>query len=79
MDLEPIEVTARFSQDGKVTPLQFTWQGRTCQVESTGRYWQAKDEMHILVMANGGQVYELIFMAAEGLWRLRRPRQRRVA
>jgi hypothetical protein len=36
MDLDPVEVTARFDQVGKVTPLRFIWKGRNYPVEGSG-------------------------------------------
>lgn len=70
--MEPIEVTAHFDENGKATPLHFTWKGRQYQVESTGRRWQAEDGQHILVMAAGGRLCELLFASEEGRWYLGR-------
>jgi len=72
--MEPIEVTARYSIDGKVTPLSFTWQGREYMVEGTGRHWQAEDGLHLLVMAAGEQVFELLFVPQDGRWFIKRRR-----
>ena len=66
--MDPVEVTARFDLSGKVTPLSFTWQGREYQVEGTGRRWLAQDGLHLLVMAVGERVFELVFFAQEGSW-----------
>jgi hypothetical protein len=68
MDLDPVEVTARFDQVGKVTPLRFIWRGRNYAVEGSGRRWQAEDGLHFLVMAAGERVFELIFDPAQGRW-----------
>jgi hypothetical protein len=38
--MEPVEVIARFDDQGRLTPLSFTWQGRSFPVDSTGRRWQ---------------------------------------
>jgi hypothetical protein len=67
--MESIEVTAHFDLTGQPTPLEFTWQGRHYQVESTGRRWQAPDGQHILVMTPGGRMFELVF-TPEGRWLL---------
>jgi hypothetical protein len=67
-ELEAIEVTARFERDGKVIPLRFTWKGREYSVEGTGRSWHAEDGLHILVMAAGERVFELVFVPAQGRW-----------
>ncbi len=66
--MEPIEVTARFDDQGIITPLHFTWKGGIYRVESTGRHWQDERGMHILVMVSNGQIYELIFEVGEGRW-----------
>jgi hypothetical protein len=67
-----IEVSAHFDTEGQITPLNFIWRGRTYKVESTGRRWQAKDGLHVLVMAMGNQVFHLIFSPNEVVWRLLR-------
>jgi hypothetical protein len=69
--MEPIEIIARFGVDGRVTPLQISWKGRTVPVESTGRRWDAEDGKHILAMVPGDRVVELIFAPAESRWFLR--------
>ena len=69
--MEPIEVTSRFDLDGKATPLQFTWQGKNFTVESTGRRWESDQGQHILVMAAGEQVFELLFAPREMRWFLK--------
>jgi hypothetical protein len=67
---QPLEVIARFAPDGKVTPLRFRWRGSLYTVESTGRRWQAEDGCHILVLAAGGQMFELLFTAPDNRWYL---------
>jgi hypothetical protein len=69
--VENIEVTARFSEDGKVTPLSFRWNGSHYPVEGTGRRWNADDGLHILVMAAGGKVFELLFSHSPASWYIR--------
>ena len=66
--MDPVEVTARFDIDGKVTPLRFSWNGREYPIEGAGRRWQAEDGLHILVMAAGEQVFELLFAQEKGRW-----------
>ena len=70
--MQPIEVTAHFAADGKATPLRFTWKGSVYVIESTGRRWQAEDGQHILVMATGGRMFELLFVCGTGRWYLAR-------
>jgi hypothetical protein len=66
--MEPIEVTARFDEQGTITPLHFTWKGGRYRVESTGRRWLDDNGQHILVMVANGQIYELTFKRVEGRW-----------
>lgn len=66
--MEPLEVTAKFDEDGKVTPLRFTWKGSEYLVESTGRQWETSDGVHILVMVAGERIFELVFNQVQRLW-----------
>jgi hypothetical protein len=68
--MEAIEVTARFTSDGTLQPEHFKWRERTYQIESIGRRWEKNNAHHILVMASGEQVFELVFMRLEGRWYL---------
>lgn len=69
--MEPIEVTARFDDQGTITPLHFTWKEANYHVESTGRRWQDEVSQHILVMVSNGHIYELIFRREDGRWYIR--------
>lgn len=69
--MEAVEVVARFDDQGNITPLQFNWQGSPYQVESVGRRWRDEAGQHILVMAPGGRVFELLYTFSEGRWYLR--------
>ena len=68
--MEIVEVTAYFDAQGNVTPKSFRWNGRNYVVESTGRRWQDDAGQHILVMAGGERVFELLFALPEGRWYL---------
>jgi hypothetical protein len=70
--MEPVEVSAKFGIDGKITPYSFTWQGKNYQVASTGRNWKDDSGTHILVMTPGDRVFELIFCTDPVGWFLRR-------
>jgi hypothetical protein len=69
--MEIIEVTARFTVEGKVLPLQVLWNGRDFSIESTGRRWEAEDGLHILAMLPGDRVVELLFTRGDSRWYLR--------
>jgi hypothetical protein len=66
--MENIQVTARFDDQGKVTPLRFVWQGNTYPVDATGRRWQDDKGQHVLVMVPGDRVFELIFIPTNLRW-----------
>ena len=68
--METIEVTAQFDLQGRITPLGFVWQGRSYRVDSTGRRWEAKDGLHILVMVPGNRAFHLIFNRQTSIWQL---------
>ncbi len=74
--MEPIEVTARFDKSGKVWPIRIVWGDREIQVESAGRRWEQGGEQHILVMALGGKVFELVFRNAAATWWIKVPGDR---
>lgn len=66
--MDPIDVTARFEADGKISPLSFVWQRRTYRVDSIGRQWHGDDGLHILVMTPGNRAHHLLFMPVKGKW-----------
>lgn len=68
--MDPIDVTARFEFDGKISPLSFVWQNRTYRIDSIGRQWKGEDGFHILVMTPGNRAHHLLFMSEKGLWYL---------
>ena len=68
--METIEVTAQFDSQGNITPLSFTWDKVTYRIESTGRRWEAKDILHILVMTTGDQVFHLTYNREIGIWNI---------
>ena len=68
--MEAIEVTANFDTQGRITPLAFVWQGKSYRVEGTGRRWNAKDGIHILVMVAGNRAFHLIFENVHSTWKL---------
>ncbi len=68
MSRQKIEVFTRPGPDGQPQPERFIWSGLTYQVEDIGRQWDARDGHHLLVMANGSQVYELIYKTNNNTW-----------
>ena len=70
-NMESIEITVRFDEQGTITPLHFTWKGNVQRVEATGRRWSDTVGQHILVMVTDGRIYELTFMSGDGRWYVR--------
>ena len=56
---EEVSVEAQFDVTGEITPRRFAWRGRTLPVEGVGRRWKEGDERCFMVMAMGGQSFEL--------------------
>jgi hypothetical protein len=69
--MDPIEVTVRFTEQGLITPLHFSWKGSVHRVESTGRRWADEKGQHILIMVTTGKIYELTFKSGDGRWFIR--------
>jgi hypothetical protein len=70
--MDAIDVTVRFDEQGKATPLQFSWKGQDYRVDSTGRRWEDEKGQHILIMVPGGRVFEMLFAAGDRRWYLLR-------
>jgi hypothetical protein len=66
--MDAIDVTARFNLQGEVIPIRFNWNGVDYLVESTGRSWDDGEGRHVLVMAPGGQTFELILALPACRW-----------
>lgn len=70
--MEPVEVIARFDDQGHAHPLQFVWDGISYLVDGIGRRWQDAVGEHVLVLVLSGAVFELVYQAAERRWFLNR-------
>ena len=64
---EPTSVDLRIREDGTITVLAFTRQGRTLRAAGHGRHWQADDGHHWLVMTPDSRTFELL-QTPEGRW-----------
>ncbi|HMN59102.1 MAG TPA: hypothetical protein PJ988_01985 [Anaerolinea sp.] len=71
------QINARWEPDGSITPLRFTVLGRDYVVESVGRAWRDDDGYHVLCMAGGNAVYELV-LSLDLTWRVREPAGRKM-
>lgn len=68
--MDNVEVTTRYDRDGKVIPLQVSWQGQVHGIESVGRQWVDEQGQHILIMLADGRVVELLFDRLTDKWYL---------
>ncbi len=73
MSLEPVEVAARWESAIGFVPAKMVWHKKTYVFESTGRHWEDAEGWHILCMAAGGQVYELVFRLQPARWSVVKP------
>jgi hypothetical protein len=69
---EATSVEARFDANGEITPRRFTWRGGMVPVEGVGRQWKEGDERCFMVMAVGGQPFELRLNERTLCWRVTR-------
>jgi len=68
--MEQIDITTRFSQKGKLIPLEFSLGDNRISVLDIGRQWDTKDGKHILVMDAERNTYHLFFALADLSWYL---------
>lgn len=71
-DYRRTAVEAGFDVSGAVTPHSFTWHGERVQVEGQGRTWEEGDELCFLILAAGGQAFELRLDRIALRWRILR-------
>ena len=68
--MEKIEITTRFSRDGKLIPLEFSLGEITIGILNIGRQWETEEGKHILVMDAQQNTYHLFFELADLSWYL---------
>ncbi len=76
---EPLMVQVRFLPDGRITPIAFSWGGRTRYITSVGRQWiedGPPPERHFLVQTAALDTFELALDVATLQWRLVRAWER---
>ncbi|MBN1814771.1 MAG: hypothetical protein JXA14_23225 [Anaerolineae bacterium] len=69
---EETSVEAQFDVDGEITPRRFAWRGSMVPIEGVGRRWEEGDERCFMVMAMGGQPFELRLNERKLCWRIAR-------
>lgn len=68
--MDKIQVTARFTPQGKIIPIEFVSEEMTVAVQDIGRQWEDEDGKHILVMDQRTKAYHLLFKPSEITWYL---------
>jgi hypothetical protein len=68
--MERIDITTRFSKDGKLIPLEFNLGKDRIAILNIGRQWETEEGKHILVMDSQQNTYHLCFSLADMSWYL---------
>ena len=66
--MEKIDITTRFSKEGKLIPLDFTLGDEVIGILNIGRQWDTDDGKHILVMDYQENTYHLFFNIPDLSW-----------
>ena len=66
--MEKIDITTRFSREGKLIPLEITLGDEVIGILNIGRQWDTDDGKHILVMDYQENTYHLFFKIADLSW-----------
>jgi hypothetical protein len=73
-------VEARFDEEGGVTPITFTWQGRDMHISDVGRRWTEPHGphqlRHYLVMTPAQDTFELCLDTGTLQWKITRAWER---
>lgn len=68
--MDPVEVTARFSQNGEIHPREFRVESSRIRVTAVGRRWTTEEGIHILVLDAGSRAHHLLFVPGDAAWYL---------
>ena len=72
----PTAVEARFDEEGQVTPIAFSWQGRDVCISDIGRRWTEPHGphqlRHYLVMIPAQDTFELCLDTDTMQWKITR-------
>lgn len=68
--MEKIDITTRFSREGKLIPLEFTLGDGKIGILNIGRQWETEEGKHILVMDHQEKIYHLFFDIGDLSWYL---------
>lgn len=70
LKMDKIQVTARFTKEGRIIPTKFVFHDTIITVQDWGRQWEDKEGRHILVMDARKKTYHLLFNVEEFTWYL---------
>ena len=68
--MEKIELTTKFTRDGKLIPIEFIINDLRIQVLDVGRNWDSDGGKHLLVMDTQNQTHHLYFQLEDLSWYL---------
>mgnify|MGYP006279926515 CR=1 FL=1 len=68
--MKAVEVTARFTPQGEITPLEFEVDSARVVVQTSGRRWTTEEGIHILVLDTASRAHHLLFVPGQSLWYL---------
>jgi hypothetical protein len=66
--MKAVEVTARFTSEGEIIPLQFRVDSATVRVQTTGRRWTTEQGIHILVLDTASRAHHLLYIPGQTAW-----------
>lgn len=68
--MKKIQVTARFTAQGKIIPSRFQLGEEKVKIWDVGRQWEDEKGRHILVKDSKDRTYHLLFVFREATWYL---------
>ncbi len=69
--MKKIDLLLKYLPDGKIVPVQFTYQNNTFLITAIGREWKDELGTHILVFTRENSVNELIHSSEDANWYLK--------
>jgi hypothetical protein len=66
--MKAVEVTARFTPEGEIIPLEFRVHSSSFRVQTTGRRWTTEQGIHILVLDSTSRSHHLLYMPGQQVW-----------
>ena len=64
---------ASFAMPYRITPLSFTWSGRTIEIKEVTYTWKTKEgqkDLHHFSVTDGSTLFELTFDSVSLLWKI---------